>query len=157
LSGLSVAKILDKHIIAWKGSFVMAKFFTQEWCELYCNEINKNKAYEEAARTWEDAFYFILEAGGPVKEPIYMHIDLYHGKCRKAEIVTDPNKYKPEFTMSAPYPVWKRIATKKLGPIKSMITRQAKLTGNMAKIMRYVKAANELTTSTTRVPTEWLD
>jgi putative sterol carrier protein len=38
-----------------------------------------------------------------------------------------------------------------------MITRQAKLKGNMAKIMRYVKAANELTTSTTRVPTEWLD
>jgi putative sterol carrier protein len=38
-----------------------------------------------------------------------------------------------------------------------MITRQAKLSGNMAKIMRYVKAANELTTSTTRVPTEWLD
>ena len=135
----------------------MAKFFTQEWGDLYKEAINNNKAYEEAARTWEGAFYFIMEAGGSVKEPIYMYIDLYHGKCRKTEIVTDPNKYKPEFTMSAPYPVWKRIATKELDPIKSMITRQAKLTGNMAKIMRYVKAANELTNSTTRVPTEWLD
>jgi putative sterol carrier protein len=136
---------------------VMAKFFTQEWCDLYKDEINKNRAYEEAARTWEGAFYFIMEAGGPVKKPIYMYIDLYHGKCRKAGSVTTPDKYKPAFTMSAPYPVWKRIATKELGPITAMITRQAKLKGNMAKIMRYFKAANELTTSTTRVPTEWLD
>ena len=135
----------------------MAKFLSQEWCDLYKEAINSNKAYEEAARTWEGDFYFISEAGGLVKEPIYMYIDLYHGKCRKAEIVNDPNKYKPEFTISASYPVWKRIATKELDSIKAMITRQAKLSGNMAKIMRYVKAANELTNSTTRVSTEWLD
>jgi putative sterol carrier protein len=135
----------------------MAKFMTQEWGELYKEAINNNKAYEEAAKTWEGDFYFVMEPGGPVKEPFYTYIDLYHGKCRKIEIVTDPSKYKPEFVMSAPYPVWKRIATKELDPIKSMITRQAKLTGNMAKIMRYVKAANELTNSTTKVPTEWLD
>jgi putative sterol carrier protein len=135
----------------------MAKFLTQEWGDLYKEAINNNKAYEEAARTWEGAFYFIMEAGGPVKEPVYMYIDLYHGKCRKIEIVTAPDKYKPEFTMSASYSVWKRIATKELDPIKAMITRQAKLSGNMAKIMRYVKAANELTTSTTQVKTEWLD
>jgi len=135
----------------------MAKFFTQAWCDLYQEAINNNKAYEESAKTWEGDFYFIMEAGGPVKETGYIYIDLYHGKCRKIGIVTDPSKYKPEFTMTAPYPVWKRIATKELDPIKAMITRQAKLSGNMAKIMRYVKAANELTTSTTYVPTEWLD
>jgi len=31
------------------------------------------------------------------------------------------------------------------------------MTGDMAKVMRYTKAANELTNCTTRVPTEWLD
>ncbi len=135
----------------------MAKFFTQEWGELFKEAINNNKAYEEAARTWEGDFYFVMEPGGPVKETAYTYIDLYHGKCRKIELITDPSKHKPEFTMTAPYSVWKRIATKELDPIKAMITRQAKLSGNMAKIMRYVKAANELTVSTTKVPTEWLD
>ena len=75
----------------------MAKFGTQEWYDVYMEEINKSKAYEEAARTWEGDFYFIVEKGGPVKEPIYGYVDLYHGKCRKAEIVTDPKKYNPEF------------------------------------------------------------
>jgi putative sterol carrier protein len=135
----------------------MAKFGTQEWCDLYKEAINNNKAYEEAAKTWEGDFYFIMEAGGPLKETIYQYIDLYHGKCRKIEIVNDPSKYKPEFTISAPYSIWKRMATKQLDSTKALITRQAKLTGNMAKIMRYVKAANELTNSTTQVPTEWLD
>lgn len=28
----------------------MAKYATQEWCDLYKEEINKSKAYEEAAK-----------------------------------------------------------------------------------------------------------
>jgi hypothetical protein len=56
----------------------MAKFFTQEWGDLYKEAINSNKAYEEAAKTWEGDFYFIMEAGGwatagmpaPSKSPI---------------------------------------------------------------------------------------
>jgi hypothetical protein len=49
----------------------MAKFGTQEWYDVYMEEINNSKSYEEAARTWEGDFYFIVEKGGPVKEPIY--------------------------------------------------------------------------------------
>ena len=133
----------------------MAKTMTQEWCNLYKEEINKSKSYEEAAKTWEGDFYFIYEAGGPLKETVYMYIDLYHGKCRACEIVTDPNKYKPAFILSAPYAIWKQIATKKLDSTKALITKQSKLTGD--KIMRYTKAANELTNCSMLVPTEWLD
>jgi len=135
----------------------MAKYLSQEWCDLYKNAINSSKAYEEAAKTWEGDFYFITEPGGPVKETAYMYIDLYHGKCRACEIVTDSNKYKPAFTIVAPYNIWKQIATKKLDATKALITKQSKLTGDMAKVMRYTKAANELTNCTMLVTTEWLD
>lgn len=139
----------------------MAKYGTQEWCDLYKEELNNSKAYEEAARTWEGDFIFITEKGGPVKEPLYEYVDLYHGKCRKAEMITDPSKYNPEFIITAPYPIWKRICTKKLDSTQALITKQSKLIaggrGTMGKIMRYTKAANELTNCTQRVPTEWLD
>lgn len=139
----------------------MAKYGTQEWCDLYMQEINNNKAYEEAAKTWEGDFYFIVEPGGPVKEPIYMYVDLYHGKCRKAEIVTDPKKYNPEFIIAAPYHIWKKICLKQLDSTQALITKQSKLMtgsrGTLGKIMRYTKAANELTNCTARIPTEWLD
>jgi len=139
----------------------MARYGTQEWCDLYMQEINNNKAYEEAARTWEGDFYFITEPGGPVKEPVYMYVDLYHGKCRKAEIVTDPKKYNPEFIIAAPYHIWKKICLKQLDSTQALITKQSKLMtgsrGTLGKIMRYTKAANELTNCTARLPTEWLD
>ena|SRR5208283_1033098 len=135
----------------------MAKTLTQEWCDLYKEEINKSAAYEEAAKTWEGDFYFIYEVGGPLKETKYVHIDLYHGKCRACELVTDPNKYKPAFTLAGSYAIWKQVSTKKLDATKALITKQLKMTGDMAKVMRYTKAANELTNCSIRVPTEWLD
>jgi len=139
----------------------MAKYGTQEWYDVYMEEINKSKAYEEAARTWEGDFYFITEKGGPVKEPIYGYVDLYHGKCRKAEVVTDPKKYSPEFIIVAAYPIWKRICLKQLDSTQALITKQSKLMtgsrGTLSKIMRYTKAANELTNITARIPTQWLD
>jgi putative sterol carrier protein len=135
----------------------MARYATQEWCDLFKEAVNNSKAYEESAKTWEGDFYFIMEPGGPIKEMIATYVDLYHGKCRAAELVKDLNKYKPEFIIRASYTIWKRIALKQLDPTQALITKQSKLTGNMAKIMRYTKAANELTTCTTKVPTEWLD
>jgi putative sterol carrier protein len=39
--------------------------------------------------------------------------------------------------------------------MKGLLTRQLKLQGNMAKIMRAVKAANELVLCATRVPTDF--
>jgi len=139
----------------------MAKFGTQEWYDIYMEEINKSKPYEEAAKTWEGDFYFITEKGGPVKEPIIGYVDLYHGKCRKVEVVTDTKKYSPEFIISAPYHIWKRICLKQLDSTQALITKQSKLItgsrGTMSKIIRYTKAANELTNITARIATEWLD
>ncbi|MCX6005206.1 MAG: SCP2 sterol-binding domain-containing protein [Chloroflexi bacterium] len=100
-------------------------------------------------------FYFICEKGGPIKENLYMYVDLYHGKCRAAEIVTNLSIYKPEFIITTTYAIWKRIITKQLDSTQALITKQSKLTGNMAKIMRYTKAANEITNITRLLPTEW--
>lgn len=135
----------------------MAKYMTQEWFDLYKDALNASKSYEESAKTWEGDFYFICEKGGPVKETMISYVDLYHGKCRAAEVVSDPNKYKPEFVITTNYTIWKRISTGQLDSTQALITKQAKLNGYMAKIMRYTKAANEITNITKTIPTEWLD
>ncbi len=135
----------------------MAQFATEEWIKLWADAINGSKAYEAAAQTWEGDFYMIVEAGGPFKEPVYQYIDLWHGKCRKATVAKSESEYKPEFVLSAPQAVWRRVAEKKLDPIQAIVTRQLKLKGNMAKIMRAVKAAQELVNSVTQVQTEYLE
>jgi len=128
-------------------------FATDAWLQRFHEEINKSEAYRQAAKTWEGDFYFVIEPEGSLTEPVYLYVDLWHGESRQAFVATDPTVKKPEFVISAPVSTWKNVVELRLDPMKGLLTKQLKLQGNMAKIMRAVKAANELTLCTTRVPT----
>ncbi|MFW9832214.1 MAG: sterol carrier protein, partial [Candidatus Thorarchaeota archaeon] len=62
----------------------MAKFGDPEWIVSFVKTLNENKAYEEAAETWEGDFLFIIwpSKEGGNDEEIVMWMDLWHGKCR---------------------------------------------------------------------------
>ena len=70
-------------------------------------------------------------------------------------MVTDTSAQTPEFEVSGKADSWKKVIDKKVDPIQALITRQLKLKGNMAKVLRSVKAAQELVNCATQVPTEW--
>ncbi len=130
-------------------------FATDTWIKRLHEEINHSDAYRQAAKTWEGDFFFVVESGGSQTEPVYMYLDLWHGESRGAFVVEDPTTTKPEFVISAPIGTWKNVMELRLDPMKGLLTRQLKLQGNMAKIMRAVKAANELVLCATRVPTDF--
>jgi putative sterol carrier protein len=133
----------------------MIKFATDEWAKALLESINQSEAYEQAAKTWEGDFYFVVDAGEQYPEPVYMYIDLWHGKCREAFATADPSAKDPVFRMSGPLENWRRVIEKKLDPLQGILTRQFKLQGDMVKIMRAVKAAQELVNCTALVPTEF--
>ena len=133
----------------------MAKFPSDEWVKALMDELNKSESYRQAAKTWEGDFYFIVDPGGAIDEEMVLYVDLWHGKCRDAFRVADRSAKEPEFVISAPESVWRRIIGKQLDAIQGMMTRQLKLEGNMVKIMKAVKAAKELVECTTQVPTEF--
>jgi putative sterol carrier protein len=130
-------------------------FASQAWIQQFHQEVNKSEAYRQAARNWEGDFYFVVEAEGTLTEPVYMYMDLWHGESRAAFIVGDPRDQVPEFVIRAPVSTWKEVIELRLDPMKGLMTKKLKLQGNMAKIMRAVKAANELVRCTTRVPTQF--
>jgi len=132
-------------------------FPSDEWVKALKDKINESEAYRSAARTWEGDFYFIVEPEGSLKERVILYMDLWHGECREAFVVPDESTRNPEFRISAPVSAWKKVITKQLDPIQAMMTRQLKLKGNMMKIMRAVKAAQELVNCCTQVPTEFPD
>ena len=133
----------------------MIKFATDEWAKALIESINQSEAYAQAAKTWEGDFYFVVDAGEHYPEPVYMYIDLWHGKCREAFATADPSAKDPVFRMSGPLGNWRRVIEKKLDPLQGILTRQFKLQGDMVKIMRAVKAAQELVNCTALVPTEF--
>jgi putative sterol carrier protein len=138
-----------------KEETVTKLFGSPEWLEAFHGAVNSSSAYAEAAKTWEGDFYFVLEPEGSMKQTVYYYIDLWHGKSRRAFVVKDASDEQPEFVISAPIRIWKRVIEKKLDPIQGLVTRQLQLKGNLGKVLRAVKAAKELVNCCAEVPTQF--
>jgi len=133
----------------------MYRFPSNEWIKAMMQDLNKSQSYKEAAKNWEGDFYFVIEPGGNLTETVILYMDLWHGECRNAFEVKNPDEIKPAFTLKGPVVIWKKVMTKQLDPMQAMMTGQLKLTGNMAMVMKNVRAAKELVESCTRIPTEF--
>jgi putative sterol carrier protein len=130
-------------------------FATDAWIKRLGEECNNSESYRQAAKNWEGDLYFIVDPEGDLKEPVYMYIDLYHGQCRQAFVPEDPHAMSPEFTIRGPVSAWKQLADKQVDPIKMLLTRKLVLKGNMAKVMRNVKAAHALVSCSTQFETKF--
>lgn len=130
-------------------------FASDEWVQAWIAEINSSEAYRKSALKWEGDFYLFVEPGPGLPEARIMYIDLWHGEARSGCMVADEGEKSPEFQIRAPIGTWRRVIDKKLDPIQGMITGQLKLKGTLSKIMRYPKAAAELVSCATKVPTDF--
>jgi len=132
------------------------KFPSGEWIKAFKEELNKNETYAEAAKDWEGDFLFIVTPDEGLEKEMVFYVDLWHGKCRDAYMVPDRETKTAEFIYEGPYSNWKKLIMGQLDPIQSLLMRKFKLKGNMAKIMRYTKAASELVKTASKVPTEFI-
>lgn len=131
------------------------KFPSDEWMKAFAKEVNQSESYRKSATQWEGDFYFVVEPGPGLAEPVVMYIDLWHGEAGEAGAVADEGVKDPEFVIRAPLGTWKQVIEKKLDPIQGMMTGRLKLKGTMSKVMRFPKAASELVNCATQVPTEF--
>lgn len=132
------------------------KFPSEDWIKAYKEELNKNKVYEEAAKDWEGDFLFIITPGEGIEKEIVFYVDLWHGKCRDAYMVPSREAKKAAFIFEGPYSNWKKLIMGQLDPIHAIMMRKFNLQGDMAKVLRYTKAASELVKTASRIPTEFI-
>lgn len=128
-------------------------FPTDAWVKAAMEEVNASEAYQKAAKNWEGDLVFIVTAVPDERQTVYLYMDLWHGECREAYETTADKE--SEFTITAPVAVWRKVLEGKLDPIRGLMSRQLKLTGSLAKIMKAPRAANELVNASAKVDTEW--
>lgn len=131
----------------------MPAFPSTEWAALFQKALNDNPAYAQAAAAWEgDILFEVLPdpqtSGGPG-----IYLDLAHGTCREARFVSDPSTVNPEFVFRATRENWQKILRRDLDPVKAFLGGTIRMSGNPAKIMRFVGAAKELIETAAGVPT----
>ncbi len=130
------------------------KFGTAEWTEAYLVTLNNNKDYEDAAKTWEGDFIFIIEPEGNLDHEVQIYIDLWHGKARSGRAVALDEKIEAAFVFSGKWGNWHKLIQKKLDPIQGLMQGKFALKGDMGKVMRAVRAAQELVNTILMIDTE---
>jgi len=137
----------------------VALFPSDESISIYRDRINASNDYREAAATWEGdiAFVFEAEPDRDVPEDLWAVLDLWHGECRGSRMVSPEEGERCQYVIRAPYSRWKDVLHGDLDPVKGMMQGKLKVQGDLATIVRYVRAANELVHLTGQVPTEFLD
>jgi putative sterol carrier protein len=131
------------------------KFPSDDWIKELSEQLNASESYERSAKNWEGDFIFIVEPDETYDDTAYLYLGLHHGKSPDAAEVVSEDEREAEFLLRAPFSAWRRVIEGKLDPIQGMMTRKLKLQGNMMKIMRYPKAAQEIVACCAKVPTEW--
>ena len=131
----------------------MAIFPSKEWLAGLEERLNVDERYAEIAKNWEGDLFFHIEPEGRLIEGLTFYLDLWHGKCRKAEYKPDASTYpKPAFTLTASYNNITAILTGKMNPMTAMMTMKLKVKGSMGYMMRnvpvvldFVRVANDVT------------
>lgn len=131
------------------------KFPSDAWIKELKNRLNESASYERSAKDWEGDFTFVVEADEAYSETAYLFLGLHHGKSTDAMRLESQDERDAEFVIRAPYSIWRKVIEGELDPIRGMMTRRLKLSGNMVKIMRYPKAAQEIIACCAEVPTDW--
>ena len=132
-------------------------FGSQEWVDALKKALETSQAYKEAAKNWEGDIYFIVEPDASYKQRNIMYLDLWHGECREASVITDENEKSPKYRILGPFTNWKQILNKKVDPVQSMMTGKIKVKGDMAQIMKMPRAAVELVNCATAFETVFPD
>ena len=137
----------------------MPVFASQAWFEAFVTEINASNDYRDAATDWEGdiAFRILAEPDRGVPEDMWGYLDLWHGACRGGRVIEAGEADAVAYTLTAPYSRWKEVVLGDLDPTRAMMQGKLKVRGDLATIVRYVRAANELVHLTGLVETEFPD
>ena len=131
-------------------------FPSPEWLQSLFLKLNSDEHYAQTARNWEGDMCVVIQPSGPLTKQLFYYFDLWHGKCRKIEILNDISSVKPKFVLTATYDNISRIMKGELNPMQAMMTRKLQVNGSMAYMMRNVPTVLDFVRCCRDVTTEIL-
>ncbi len=137
----------------------MPEFPSAGWVRAFVDAINASEEYARAAHDWEGDVVIAVEAEPDkgVPDDVLVLLDLWHGACRDGDIVDADRAESAEFLVRAPYSRWKDVIEGDLEPVKGLMQGKLRVRGDLQKILRYVKATQELAHLTSEVETTFPD
>ena len=133
-------------------------FASKDWLEAYKDALNGElgKEWQQAAEEWEGDFLFVITSDNRFSDTVHYYIDLWHGECRKTEMIMDSDKLpEAEFQYIGTYSNWEKLLNGEIDPIRGLLMRKFKLVGNKGKLMRSA-VAKELVNTARKIDTNYV-
>jgi len=132
------------------------RFPSDEWVQEYAKKLNENQAYKDAGKSWEGDIVFVVEKDESFPGEAYIYLDLYHGACRRALYADSADRVpKAVYAYKGSFTNWRKLIGNEIDPIQGLLTGKFRLDGSLMEIMKYIRAAKEMVSTATTVPTEF--
>jgi putative sterol carrier protein len=128
------------------------RFPSADWANAYRDALNAEPEYAEAARAWEGDILLLVRPDTDAPNGEGIHLDLFHGTCRAAAFVADPRTLTSEFVYEGNRADWARLLRHELDPVKAILDGTFRIRGNLAKAMRFTRAAKVLVETAAKIP-----
>lgn len=128
------------------------KFPSSEWARAFREAINANPAYREAAAAWTGDILFRVQPADASAAAPGVHLALAHGECSASTYHADSRSVASEFVYEGTAENWARLLRHEVDPVKAILDGTFKIRGNLAKAMRFTRAAKELVETAARIP-----
>ncbi|MFZ0698839.1 MAG: SCP2 sterol-binding domain-containing protein [Thermoplasmata archaeon] len=130
------------------------KFPSQAWADALRSVVNADTEYADAARGWEGDI-LLRVTGGTAEAPTPgVHLDLTNGRCRGARFLADSRSTESEFVFEGSAESWQRVLARQIDPVQAIMGGTLKVRGNMAKLLRFTRAARQLVHDVGSIPVE---
>ena len=127
-------------------------FPSTEWARAYQRALNANPAYKEAAQAWVGDILLLVRPADPNAPAPGVHLVLAHGECSAATYHPDARSVSSEFVYEGTPENWQRLLRHEVDPVKAILDGTFRIKGNLAKAMRFTRAAKELVETAGQVP-----
>ncbi|MGA8543190.1 MAG: SCP2 sterol-binding domain-containing protein [Thermoplasmata archaeon] len=127
-------------------------FPSAEWAAAYQKALNENVAYHEAAKAWVGDILLLVRTRDSEAPAPGVHLDLANGECRAAVFHADARAVPSEFVYEGTPENWQRLMRHEIDPVKAILDGTFRVRGNLAKLMRFTRAAKELVETASNVP-----
>jgi putative sterol carrier protein len=116
----------------------MAIFPKDEWLIALEEKLNSDMDYGRIAKNWEGDMLFVIVPEKENDKSVKFYLDLWHGKCRNASILSESDNKSATFTLSGTYENYVRLLQGKIDPVQALLTRKLSVSGNMGTLMKNV-------------------
>jgi putative sterol carrier protein len=129
------------------------EFPSSEWAAAYQKALNANAAYRDAAQAWVGDILLLVRPAQEGQPAPGVLLELAHGECSAAKYIPDARTVASEFVYEGTRENWDRLMRKEVDPVKAILDGTFRIKGNLAKAMRFTRAAKELVETAASLPT----